>query len=163
MKRNWRSGLILIFNCITVSRLRGGGVIALSNSDSKDSTQISSYPDALTEGAELLSAFYGLDDAIPFLAATGICSSFGNSDGMPVIFSKEVDIATLQAGDFSVLLSDGSEVKPGCVTPAPAQGLGEFRTMLMLGDFGSNRQSTYDGGDLTRHCLNGPRDKFLWR
>ena len=37
--------------------------------------------------------FTGLDDAIPFLASYRICGSLGNSDGMPVIFSKEVDIA----------------------------------------------------------------------
>ena len=137
MKRSWRSGLILVLTASLLAACGGGGVNALSNSEGKDSTQISSYPDAGTEGAELLSAFYGLDDAIPFFASYRVCGSLGNSDGMPVIFSKEVDIATLQAGDFSVLLNDGSEIKPGCVTPAPAQDLGEFRTMLMLGDFGS--------------------------
>ena len=115
----------------------GDGITALSNSDSEDSTQISSYALATTDTAKLISAFYGLDDAIPFLASYRICGSFGHQDGMPVIFSKEVDIATLQAGDFSVTLKDGSKVAPGCVTPAPAEDPGEFRTMLMIGDFGS--------------------------
>ena len=98
---------------------------------------MSSYTEATTDNAALLSAFYGLDDAIPFLASYRICGSFGHQDGMPVIFSKELDIDTLQAGDFTVTLADGSQVKPGCVTPAPAEDPGEFRTMLMVGDFGS--------------------------
>ena len=69
MKRSWRSGLILVLTASLLAACGGGGVNALSNSEGKDSTQISSYPDAGTEGAELLSAFYGLDDAIPFFAS----------------------------------------------------------------------------------------------
>ena len=115
----------------------GGGVTALSNSESEDSTDTAAYPNAHGEQATLLSAFYGLDDAIPFLASWRICGSFGHKDGMPVIFSEEIDINTLQAGDFLVTLADGSQLAPGCVTPAPAEDLGEFRTMLMIGDFGS--------------------------
>ena len=59
------------------------------------------------------------------------------SDGMPVVFSQELDVETLQAGDFRVVLADGSAGEIVCVTPAPANDEGEFRTILMIGDFGS--------------------------
>ena len=56
---------------------------------------------------------------------------------MPVIFSEQVDIATLEAGDFQVTLENGTKVGPDCVTLAPADDVGELRTILMIGDFGS--------------------------
>lgn len=56
---------------------------------------------------------------------------------MPVIFSEQVDIAALEAGDFQVTLENGTKVRPDCVTPAPADDIGELRTILMIGDFGS--------------------------
>lgn len=109
----------------------------LSNVEQNDSTVITAYPDAVAQGASLLSAFYGLDDAIPFFASFRICGSFGHQDGMPVIFSRELDVATVQAGDFLVTLADGDQITPACVTPAPAADVGELRTMLLIGDFGS--------------------------
>ena len=114
------------------------GIGDLANTEQRDTTQVSTYPQALEQGAPLLSAFYGLDDAIPFLASFRICGGFGHQDGMPVIFSKEVDTATVQAGDFLVTLADGSQVGVACATPAPAEDLGELRTILLIGDFGSN-------------------------
>ena len=109
----------------------------LANTDSGDTTAASAYPDAEISTAGLLSAFYGLDDAIPFIASYRICGEFGHSDGMPAIFATEVDTSTVEAGDFLVTLADGQEVSVGCVTPAPAADPGELRTMLLIGDFGS--------------------------
>ena len=92
---------------------------------------------------DLVSAFYGLDDAVPFLASYRICGVFFLQDGMPVIFPKEVDLSTLDAGDFTITLESGEQLAPDCATPAPAEDLGEFRTMLLIGDFGSiNNQPT---------------------
>ena len=34
-------------------------------------------------------------------------------------------------------LENGAKVGPDCVTPAPADDIGELRTILMIGDFGS--------------------------
>ena len=113
------------------------GIADLSSTAQSDTTDMSAHPNTTGAGAALLSAFYGLDDAIPFLASYRICREFGHQDGMPVIFSKEVDINTLEAGDFRVTLADGQTVTPGCVTPAPAEDIGEFRTILTIGDFGS--------------------------
>lgn len=85
----------------------------------------------------LLSAFFGLDDAAPPLANFAVCRGASGQDGMPVIFSQQVDLSTLQAGDFSVYRSDGSTANILCVTPAPAFDQGELRTILLIGDLGS--------------------------
>ncbi|MEM7099270.1 MAG: hypothetical protein AAF541_13490 [Pseudomonadota bacterium] len=113
------------------------GISKLASTQQTDATDMSSFPAASNAGATLLSAFFGLDDAIPFLASYRICREFGHQDGMPVIFSKEIDINTLQAGDFQVALADDQTRVPGCVTPAPAEDFGEYRTILTIGDLGS--------------------------
>lgn len=109
----------------------------LASTEADDTTDLAAFPDRTQEEGGLLSAFYGLDDGVPFLASYRICNTWGLKDGMPVVFSKEVDVATVQAGDFSVTLADGTVVPAVCATPAPAEDLGEFRTILLLGDFGS--------------------------
>lgn len=112
-------------------------VAGLSSTGQIDTTDPASFPGAEPHNAPLLSAFYGLDDAIPFLASFRICGEFGHKDGMPAIFPTEVDLETLQAGDFLVTLADGQTVSVACATPAPAADVGELRTILLIGDFGS--------------------------
>jgi hypothetical protein len=51
--------------------------------------------------AELLSAFFGLDNGLP-PQAEGVCRGAGGADGLPVIFSHELNVDTLQPGDFRV-------------------------------------------------------------
>ncbi len=114
-------------------------VFGQSNSDPDDTTKTSVAPAAGTPGGgvSLLSAFYGLDDALPPLARFLVCGGSLGSDGMPVVFSEELDLETVQAGDFRVVLADGRRGEIVCVTPAPATDSGEIRTILMIGDFGS--------------------------
>ncbi len=115
------------------------GVFDLSNAEPQDTTETTVAPPdaALDSEVSLLSAFYGLDDALPPLAGLLVCRGARGDDGMPVIFSKELDLETLQAGDFRVVLEDGGSGEIVCVTPAPANDAGEIRTILMVGDFGS--------------------------
>ena len=110
---------------------------SLSSTQQEDATDPANYAQATEGQAALLSAFYGLDGALPSFASYRICGHFGFTDGMPVIFSTEVDIETLEAGDFQVTLQDGQNFSVGCATPAPAEDQGEFRTILLVGDFGS--------------------------
>jgi hypothetical protein len=53
------------------------------------------------------------------------------------VFSHEVDVETMQAGDFRVVAQSGTVGEITCVTPAPADDLGETRTMLIVGQYGS--------------------------
>lgn len=86
---------------------------------------------------QLLSAFYGLDNSLLFGTNVGICRGGGNADGMPVIFNHEVDVSTLQAGDFRVTTESGAIGETYCVTLFPALDSGELRTALLVGEFGS--------------------------
>jgi hypothetical protein len=83
----------------------------------------------------LLSAFFGLDNALPF-GANGICIGARGQDGMPVIFSHEIDAATLDAADFAVITASGAINTPFCVSLEPAVDAGEARTALLIGELG---------------------------
>jgi hypothetical protein len=83
----------------------------------------------------LLSAFFGLDDALP-TRAIGLCLQAPGRDGMPVIFSQEINPYTLQAEDFAVTSASGMVSKPLCATLSPATDAGELRTVLLIGEFG---------------------------
>ncbi|MEL7107449.1 MAG: hypothetical protein AAGM21_16110 [Pseudomonadota bacterium] len=87
--------------------------------------------------AELLSAFFGLDNGLPRLASRAICRDAFGMDGMPVIFSTEIDHTTMQAGDFRVTTASGATGQMTCVTLLPATDAGELRTVLLVGEYGS--------------------------
>ena len=83
----------------------------------------------------LLSAFFGLDNALPF-RANRVCLGAWRKDGMPVIMSHTLNTETLQKEDFKVIRESGVSTYPNCVTLRPAQDDGENRTVLLIGDFG---------------------------
>lgn len=88
----------------------------------------------ITDG--LLVAFFGLDDTLPRAANNFVMGSDG-MDGMPVIFSDEVDLSSVQAGDFQVTMESGELGYVHGVTFAPAVDEGELRTVLLTGFYGS--------------------------
>ena len=83
----------------------------------------------------LLSAFFGLDNALPF-RVNRVCLGAWRKDGMPVIMSHTINAETLQKEDFNVIRKSGISTFPTCVTLRPAQDDGENRTVLLIGDFG---------------------------
>lgn len=88
--------------------------------------------------ATLISAFYGLDSALPKRSTDRVaCEGGGGGDGMPVIFSHEVDIKTLEPGDFRIKTASGAIHPVTCLTLAPADDPGELRTALLAGEYGS--------------------------
>ncbi len=111
--------------------------MADSTQQDTTTTNVVAFQDASGRPAALLSAFFGLDDALPRVANRGFCREASGKDGMPVIFSHEIDAETMQAGDFRVVAESGAVGEITCVTPAPADDLGETRTILMIGQFGS--------------------------
>ncbi|MGB0385002.1 MAG: hypothetical protein ACPGWR_09285 [Ardenticatenaceae bacterium] len=112
--------------------------LAFTSDEQTDSTPDTSLPrTANGHSADLLSAFFGLDDNLPFTANRGICDGAGGTDGMPVVFSAEIDFDTMQAGDFQVTTASGKSGSLACVTLRPAIGEGELRTVLLAGDYGS--------------------------
>ena len=87
--------------------------------------------------ARLVSAFFGLDNDLPF-GANRLCFGASGKDGMPVVFSHTLDPDTLQAEDFEVVTQSGDVRTPECVTLRPAQDPGELRTVLLIGEFGDS-------------------------
>lgn len=83
----------------------------------------------------LLSAFFGLDNGLPFIA-NRLCLGASGEDGMPVVLSHTVDPATLHPEDFRVVRQSGYSSTPMCVTLRPAFDPGETRTVLLIGEFG---------------------------
>ncbi|MDB2351502.1 T9SS type A sorting domain-containing protein [Candidatus Marinimicrobia bacterium] len=82
----------------------------------------------------LVSAFFGLDNALPSI----FCNQLGSLlDGMPVNFRFPLDSSSLSETDFEVVDSLGNIHIPMCAVLAPANENGENRTVLMLGEFGT--------------------------
>lgn len=132
-----QSLLILIFSLTVLAGC--SEAVQLASYDMKDSPVPQYVPtDLEEESSGLLSAFFGLDSEAPLISSFFVCRGAAGKDGMPVVFSHELDLTTLQAGDFKVVRSDGIEGELTCVTPAPAFDNGEYRTMLLIGEFGSS-------------------------
>ncbi len=112
--------------------------ITLANSSSVDTTttDITATRDSQGRQAALLSAFFGLDDALGGGSDQVICKGAAGEDGMPVIFSHEIDVMTMQAGDFKVTTASGTVGELACATLAPADDTGELRTVLLAGKYG---------------------------
>lgn len=108
-----------------------------TSTELSDTTANSGVPSAANgKGAALLSAFFGLDNGL-FQVANLICNGAAGKDGMPVIFSTEIDHRTMQAGDFKVSTASGKTGTMHCVSLLPATDAGELRTVLLIGEFGN--------------------------
>jgi hypothetical protein len=118
---------------VVVCALSASGCMAIRSSKAQVDT---TPPNVTAQSPELLSAFFGLDHALP-ARANLICSGAEGQSGMPVVFPLELDIDTLQSGDFAVRTKSGQTRSVLCVSPAPALDAGELRTILLIGDFGS--------------------------
>ncbi len=85
--------------------------------------------------ARILSIYHGLDPLPPL--ATRLCGlpPARGQDGMPVVFSVQVNSETISPTAFSVGLSSGEKVTPLCTTLRPAMEPLEQRTVLLIGAF----------------------------
>jgi hypothetical protein len=95
-------------------------------------------PTAETD-AEILSAYMGaVDIPIPraLEAITGVEQQLGD-DGMPVVFSVQIDASTLSPEDFAITTASGATTTPTVATLAPANESDELRTVLLAGPLGS--------------------------
>lgn len=89
--------------------------------------------------ARILSAYHGLDQLPERASALAlVCGRpVGGQDGMPVVFSTQIDNDTLAPDAFAVETSAGTTVTPLCATLRPAMEPLERRTVLLIGPFGS--------------------------
>ena len=107
--------------------------------DQADTTQTTVPPSSEVQdsGVMPLSAFFGANNAFGPFANRRVCEGAEGGDGMPLVFSHQLDINTLQPGDFRITRADGSTGSLVCVTPMPALDEGELRTILLIGEYGS--------------------------
>ena len=91
-----------------------------------------------TREAKVLSAFFGLDNALP-RTAIGISPKAPGKDGMPIVivFSHELEPSTLDESDFKIKTSKGDYFGVDVVTLRPAVEAFELRTVLLIGDYGN--------------------------
>ncbi len=89
---------------------------------------------ASSDGA-ILSASFGADNAFPAGSNVLVCRGAVGRDGMPVVFSEELE-RTPRPEDFRVTGPSGEERPVTCVTFDPADDPGERRTALLVGEFG---------------------------
>ena len=107
------------------SLLVGMMTAACSGGDSTDS-----QPTVGPADASILSAYYGLDE-LPAAVAV-LCGAEGvGQDGMPVIFSVQLDDDSVSPEVFAVETAAGDAVTPVCATLRPADEPLELRTVLL--------------------------------
>lgn len=87
--------------------------------------------------AKVLTAFFGLDNALPLQGTLLYWKALGK-DGMPVVFSQEVDPSTLDNTDFEVITENGQIFDVEFVTLKPANEAYELRTALLIGEYGNH-------------------------
>ena len=84
----------------------------------------------------LLSAFFGLDNALPF-AVNLLCFGGAGDDGMPVVLSHRISSDSLRPEQFQITTRSGQLKTPECASLRPAGDPGERRTVLLIGEFGN--------------------------
>ncbi len=88
------------------------------------------------EPPRLVSAFFGLDHALP-RKAFRLCRQAPGMDGIPVTFSRRVlGGPHLDPKAFTVVTRSGARRQPLCATTAPAHAAGKNHTVLLVGELG---------------------------
>lgn len=90
--------------------------------------------------AKVLTAFFGLDNELPLFASLLYYRALGK-DGMPLVFSEEIDPRTLDNTDFEVITKNGDSFDVEFVTLRPANEEFELRTVLFIGEYGNHPEN----------------------
>ena len=99
------------------------------------------------EPARMVSAFFGLDNALPQIARL-ICFSAPGQDGMPVTFSRRV-IGDISPKSFSIKTQKGVIHHPICATLKPANASAKRHTVLLIGEFGHAAEDPPESLEIT--------------
>ncbi|MEO0896436.1 MAG: hypothetical protein AAFY71_08575 [Bacteroidota bacterium] len=85
---------------------------------------------------QILTAFFGLDNALP-PRSRALYRNAPGQDGMPLVFSHELDHETLDGVDFAVTTQNGTVFEVEAATLLPANEEFELRTALLIGEYGN--------------------------
>ncbi len=94
-------------------------------------------PTSTAAPARVLSAFFGLDNALPAVVEA-LCPGAVGEDGMPVTFSRRVAVTTPDASAFRITTQSGATHAPRCATLLPAVDPSERHTVLLMGELGDD-------------------------
>ena len=89
-----------------------------------------------TREVKILTAFFGLDNGLTRRANIIYSKAYGK-DGMPLVFSHELDPKTIQGSDFEVTTKNGTVHIVEAASLQPANEEFELRTVLLIGEYGS--------------------------
>jgi hypothetical protein len=89
-----------------------------------------------TREVKILTAFFGLDNGLIRRANIIYSKAFGK-DGMPLVFSHELDQTTIEGTDFEVTTKKGDVFLVEAASLLPANEEFELRTVLLIGEYGS--------------------------
>lgn len=90
-----------------------------------------------TRDAKILTAFFGLDNSLPKLSRF-LYKHAPGKDGMPVVFSHELDPTSVDTSDFEVVTKNGSIFKIEAISFVPAEEEFELRSLLLIGEYGNH-------------------------
>jgi hypothetical protein len=97
--------------------------------------------------ARMVSAFFGLDNALQVLRYNG-------ADGMPVTFSKRIaDPGSLESEAFTITTRSGARLQPLRVTTRPASAASKRHTVLIIGEFGNEPGDPPVAVEVTGHLI----------
>jgi len=90
-----------------------------------------------TRDAQILTAFFGLDNGLTRLTRL-IYRKAPGKDGMPLVFSHELDPSTIDGPDFAVTTENGDVFIVEAASLLPANEEFELRTVLLIGEYGNH-------------------------
>ncbi|MBZ2187352.1 MAG: hypothetical protein K7J46_21840 [Bryobacter sp.] len=147
------AAMLALSSCVTLVAPDTG---LRANSARSDRT---AAPQPALGRGQVVSAFFGVDNRLPLLARFRVCEGAGQRDGIVLVFDRELDPATIEAGDIAVRTQSGRAGEMVCVTLMPAADEGERRSLLLVGEFGNAGQDPPAEVEIVGHLLS--RDKEI--
>ena len=106
---------------------------------------------------QMVSAFFGLDNALP-RRAMFLWRSAPGKDGMPVTFSRRVE-GPIDPTAFTIVTRSGARLHPSFATTRPADEVSERHTVLLIGELGNEPDDPPVKVEMTGHLtLAGDAD-----
>ncbi|MEO1213158.1 MAG: hypothetical protein AAFY45_06535 [Bacteroidota bacterium] len=123
--------MALIFTaCGNQNKLSGRNAITIYLSDTVPEID-------KTRETKILTAFFGLDNGLTQRARL-IYKNAPGQDGMPLVFSHELDPESLEGADFAVTTQNGTIHIVEAASFLPANEEFELRTVLLIGEYGNH-------------------------
>ncbi|MTI42087.1 hypothetical protein JM93_04415 [Roseibium hamelinense] len=119
--------LILVTVCAAILGVSQASTEATSTELTDSPADMALLRESDGQSSTLLSTFVGPDNALPLLSWL-LCWGAPRKDGLPVIFSTDIDQTTMQRCDFRNITALGKTGEIRCVTLIPATDASDDRS-----------------------------------